>query len=101
MATAEIKDPYISFNFWVEIEGIKRAGFNEASGFDSTVDVIEHREGGKNTTTHKVPGRTKYGNITLKWGVTEDRSLEDWHQQVVDGDSVRRNGSIVVLNRRG
>jgi phage tail-like protein len=101
MATAEIKDPYVNFNFLIEIDGITRAAFHEASGFDSTVDVIEHREGGQNTTTYKVPGLTKHGNITLKWGVTEDKSLDDWHQQVVDGDSVRRNGSIVVLNRRG
>jgi phage tail-like protein len=101
MATAEIKDPYVNFNFLVEIDGITRAAFHEASGFDSTVDVIEHREGGQNTTTYKVPGLTKHGNITLKWGLTEDKSLDDWHQQVVDGDSVRKNGSIVVLNRKG
>ncbi|SRR6266498_5049636 len=101
MATAEIKDPYINFNFLVEIDGITRAAFHEASGFDSAVDVIEHREGGQNTTTYKVPGLTKHGNITLKWGLTDDKSLDDWHQQVVDGDSVRKNGSIVVLNRKG
>jgi phage tail-like protein len=101
MATAEIKDPYINFNFLVEIDGITRAAFHEASGFDSTVDVIEHREGGQNATTYKVPGLTKHGNITLKWGITDDKSLDDWHQQVVDGDSVRKNGSIIVLNRKG
>jgi phage tail-like protein len=101
MATAEIKDPFVNFNFRVEIDGITRAAFHEASGFDSTVDVIEHREGGQNTTTYKVPGLTKHGNITLKWGVTDEKSLDEWHQQVVDGDSVRKNGSIVVLNRRG
>jgi phage tail-like protein len=101
MATAEIKDPYVNFNFLVEIDGIARAAFHEASGFDSTIDVIEHREGGQNTTTYKVPGLTKHGNITLKWGLTDDKSLDDWHQQAVDGDIVRKNGSIVVLNRKG
>ncbi len=101
MATAQIKDPYVTFNFLVEIDGITRAAFQEASGFESTVDVIEHREGGMNTTTFKVPGLNKYGNITLKWGMTDDTSLDDWHQQIVDGDIVRKNGSIVVLNRKG
>lgn len=101
MATAEIKDPYVNFNFLVEIDGITRAAFHDASGFDSTVDVIEHREGGQNSTTYKVPGLTKHGNITLKWGITDDKSLDEWHQQLVDGDSVRRNGSIVMLNRKG
>lgn len=101
MATAQINDPYINFNFHVELDGITRAAFHEASGFDSTIDVIEHREGGQNTTTHKVPGLTKHGNISLKWGLTDDTSLDDWYQLVVDGDIVRKNGSIVVLNRKG
>jgi len=101
MANAAIKDPYVNFNFLVEIDGITRAAFQEAGGFESTVDVIEHREGGQNTTTFKVPGLNKYGNISLKWGMTDDKSLDDWHQQVVDGDIVRKNGSIVLLNRKG
>lgn len=101
MATAEIKDPYVNFNFLVEIDGITRAAFHEASGFESTIDVIEHREGGQNTTTYKVPGLTKHGNITLKWGLTDDTSLDDWHQQTIDGDIARKNGAIVVLNRKG
>ena len=100
MATAQITDPYINFNFLVEIDGIARAAFHEASGFDSSIDVIEHREGGQNTTTYKVPGLTKHGNITLKRGITEDKSLDDWYQQTVDGDIVRKNGSIVILNRK-
>lgn len=101
MATAEIKDPYINFNFLVEIDNITRAAFHEASGFDTTIDVIEHREGGQNTTTYKVPGLTKHGNITLKRGLTDDTQLDDWYQKVVDGEIDRRNGSIVVLNRKG
>jgi phage tail-like protein len=101
MATSDVKDPYVNFNFLVEIDGIARGAFHEASGFDSSVDVIEHREGGKNMTTQKVPGLTKHGNITLKWGVTEDTSLDDWYQQVLDGDVKRRHGSIVMLDRKG
>lgn len=101
MATADLKDPYVNFNFHVELDGITRAAFHEASGFDSTIDIIEHREGGENTTTRKVPGLTKHGNITLKWGVTDDRLLDDWHQQAVAGNVERKNGSIVVLNRKG
>jgi len=101
MATGVVKDPYLNFNFLVEIDGITRGAFHEVSGFESTVDVIEHREGGQNTTTYKVPGLNKFGNITLKWGITDDKSLDDWHQQVVAGDVVRKNGSIVVLNRKG
>jgi len=101
MATGQIPDPYGAYNFLVEIDGITRAAFHECSGFDSTVDVIEHREGGENTTLRKLPGMTKYSNIVLKWGITDDRDLYDWHRQVVRGDIQRRNGSVVLLNRRG
>jgi phage tail-like protein len=101
MATGVITDPFVTYNFLVEIDGITRAAFQQASGFDSTIDVIEHREGGENTTARKLPGLTKYSNITLKWGVTDDRELYDWHRQIVEGDMVRKNGSIVLLDRRG
>ena len=101
MATGEVKDQYMNFNFLVEIDGIARAAFHEASGFDSTVDVIEHREGGENITLHKLPGMTKYSNISLKWGMSDDRELYDWHRQIVRGEIVRKNLSIVLLDRAG
>jgi phage tail-like protein len=101
MATGDIRDPYGNFNFLVEMDGITRAAFQECSGFDSTIDVIEHREGGENTTLRKLPGMTKYSNIQLKWGITDDRELYDWHRRVIQGDIERKNGSIVLLNRKG
>jgi phage tail-like protein len=101
MATGDIPDPYGNYNFLVEMDGITRAAFQECSGFDSTIDVIEYREGGENTTVRKLPGLTKYSNIVLKWGMTDDTALYDWHRQVVRGDIERKNGSIVVLNRKG
>ncbi|MBK1699388.1 phage tail protein [Thiococcus pfennigii] len=102
--TGEIKDPFGAHSFLVEIDGIARAAFQQASGFDSTVEVVEYREGGDNQTTQKLPGRVTYSNIQLKRGVTDDLDLHDWHQKVVAGEdmkNVRRNGSIVLLNRRG
>jgi len=101
MGTAARIDPFLNFNFLVELDGITRAAFHEVSGFDSTIDVIEHREGGENTTPHKLPGATKYGNIVLKWGMTDDQELYRWHRDVVTGTVLRRNGSIVLLDRRG
>lgn len=101
MATGVITDPFVTYNFLVEIDGITRAAFQEASGFDSTIDIIEHREGGENTTVRKLPGLTKYSNISLKWGITDDRELYDWHRQIVQGDMLRKNGSIVLLDRKG
>jgi phage tail-like protein len=101
MATGQRVDPFGTFNFLVEIDGIARGAFQSVSGFDSTIDVIEHREGGENTTTRKLPGLTKFSNITLKWGITDDRELYDWHREAVLGNVQRKNGSIVGLDRRG
>lgn len=101
MATGSIPDPFGNYNFLVEIDGITRAAFQEVSGFDSTIDVIEHREGGENTTLRKLPGMTKYSNITLKWGITDDMELYLWHRQAVIGQLERKNGSIVLLGRDG
>ena len=42
MATGARNDPYRSFHFIVEIDGIARAGFRECSGLDSTQDPIEY-----------------------------------------------------------
>jgi phage tail-like protein len=99
--TGEIPDPYGNYNFLVELDGITRAAFQECSGFDSTVDVIEHREGGENTTLRKLPGMTKYSNIVLKWGITDDSDLYNWHRRIVDGDIERKTGAIVLLDRKG
>src|SRR5262245_27819660 len=100
MANGEITDPYGSYNFLVEIDSFTCAGFQEVSGLDATTDVVEHREGGDNLATRKLPGMTKFGNLTLKRGMTDDVELYQWHKRVAEGDIERKNGSIVLLNRK-
>jgi phage tail-like protein len=97
------KDPFVNFNFLVEIDGITRAAFHEAGGLDSAVEIIEHREGGENITTRKLPGQVKFSAITLKWGMSDDTDLYAWHRQWVTGDPAapRKNGSVVLLDRQG
>jgi len=102
MATGQRVDPFFSYNFLVELDGVVRASFQEASGLEATIDPIEYREGGQNTTVRKLPGVTKYANIVLKRGVTTDSDLYDWHRQVVLGSpDFRRHGSIIMLDRQG
>jgi phage tail-like protein len=99
--TGQRVDPYPNFNFLVEIDGITRAAFRECTGFDSTIDVIEYREGGDATTPRKLPGQTRHSNIVLKWGLADDTDLYEWHRATVRGNVQRRNGSIVLLDVRG
>jgi phage tail-like protein len=93
---SEFLDPQGNYNFHVEVGGISRAAFHEATGLDSSVDVIEHREGGWNLSPRKLPGQTKHANIVLKWGLSTDRELVDWHQRIVEGEIDRRDGEEVA-----
>lgn len=101
MATGQRVDPYRNFSFLVEIDGITQAGFSDASGFGASTDPIEYREGGETKTVRKLPGITKYTNITLKWGLTDSRELYDWYKDVVNGKIERKSGSIILLDLEG
>ncbi len=96
--TGSVKDPFRSYNFLVEIDGLTQASFQECSGLDATTEPIEYREGGDNTTVRKLPGRTSYSDITLKRGMTDSSELWDWFKQIRDGNVIRKNGSIVVYD---
>jgi len=100
MATGQRNDPYRNFRFRVEVDGIK-AGFSEASGYNSTIDPIDYREGDDPTHLRKLSGLTKYGNITLKWGVTDSMDLYKWHQDAVNGTITRKKVDIILLDETG
>ena len=97
MSASSRHDPYAGFNFRVEIDGLTVAAFSECSGLSSETAVVEYREGGE-SRIRKLPGQTKFSNLTLRRGVTEDRTLWEWRQTVVNGKVERRNGSVVLLD---
>lgn len=103
-----INYPYRNFRYVVEIEGISRAGFAEVSGVDSTVDVIEYREGDDlRNTPRKLAGLTKFGNVTLKWGSSGDNQFMDWIYSVAPNNTappsgmVRHNVTITLYDDAG
>ncbi|MBI1298811.1 phage tail protein [bacterium] len=91
-------DPYRSYRFRIEIEGIDRGGFRECSGLDFTQDPVDYREGVDPLTTRKLPGLIKFSNISLKWGTSDDRELWEWRQEAMEGKIKRKNGSIILLD---
>lgn len=97
----ERKDPYRKFRFRMEIDGIQQAGFHEVSGFDASIDVIEYREGDEPTTPRKLPGLTKYGNITLKWGVTDSMDMYKWIEDAITGKIERKTATIISVDESG
>lgn len=97
----ERKDPYRNFRFRVEVAGIQQAGFSEVSGFDASLSVIEYREGTEVITPRKLPGLAKYGNITLKWGVTDSLDMYNWMAESIQGKMTRKTVTIIAINEEG
>lgn len=102
------KDPHLGLRFWVAIDGIEIAGFDECSSLVMETEVFEYAEGGLNTTTHKLPVRTKYPNVTLKRGMDATGDLFRWYADCLDwygpgahGPKKRRNVTITVYDSRG
>lgn len=96
------QDPYRQFRFRVEIGDIK-LGFSECTFADTTTDPVEYREGDEPPVFRKLSGLTKYGNITLKWGITDNIDLYNWRQQVVDkgAEGNRKDMSIILIDEAG
>jgi phage tail-like protein len=96
--------PYPSYNFLVTVNGISNDGqavsgsFSEASGLGVEVAVIEYRPGSGPTTLNKMPGLVKYTNLVLKRGITGDLPFWNWILAGVEGNIVRADGSIVLLD---
>ncbi len=97
------QDPYRQFRFRVEIDGVTQAGFSECSFADTTTDPVEYREGDEIPTVRKLSGLTKYGNITLKWGITDSMEIYNWRQQIIDTGALgaRKNMSIILVDEAG
>ncbi|MGP8322631.1 MAG: phage tail protein [Methanosarcinaceae archaeon] len=90
-------DPYRNSRFLLEIDGIVQAGFSEVTIPDISTDIVEYREGNEDTTVRKLPGLTRYGNLTLKWGVTDSMDLFKWRKQVIQGKTGEARKMIAVI----
>ena len=97
-------DPIVGFNFGLELSGVVQGYFTEVSGLGSENEVIEHKitKEGKEIV-RKIPGRLKWGDITLKRGVTSTMDMWEWRKQVEDGnvDKARKSGTITMYDQEG
>lgn len=98
MARARV-DPYLNFNFRVEIDGISDVSFKEVVMPSSSFDVIEFRSGeGGPCEVRKLLGRLHQGNLVLRRGITESNALFAWWQSGCE-NADRRNVSVILLDR--
>ena len=90
-------DPFPRYNFLVEIDGLRRAGFMTCSGLEEETEVREYREGGDNTTVRKLAGLNSYAPIVLEMGSTADNELWEWRQRVKREGAQKNRKAITVI----
>jgi phage tail-like protein len=80
--------------------------FREVSGLDSETEVTEHQEVDERgrPIIRKVPGVTRFSNITLKRGIDENLDLWQWRtqaQQARREEEAKTDGTIELLDYEG
>lgn len=101
MKTGEKSYPYTSFRFRIEIEGLIVAQVSDITGLNLETETESYEEGGVNDYVHIFPKRTKYQNIILKRGISDEDDMWKWYQEVVSGKFKRKSGSIVLQDVKG
>ena len=96
-------DPLVGAHFEISV-GAVTGYFTEVSGLGSESEIIEHKimaKGAKESIIRKVPGRLKWGDITLKRGITDNMDFYTWRKQVEEGkvDAARLDGTIIMYNQ--
>lgn len=96
-------DPLIGAHFEVSV-GAVNGYFTEVSGLGSESEVVDHKiiaKGAKETIIRKIPGRLKWGDITLKRGITANMDMYNWRKQVEQGkvEAARLDGTIIMYDQ--
>jgi phage tail-like protein len=96
-------DPLIGFNFALELQGSITGYFTECSGIGSEHEIVEHKvvtDKGQELV-QKIPGRLKWGDVTLKRGITADMQIWDWRAMVEKGEigKSRKTCSVIMFDR--
>ncbi len=93
-------DPLRNFRFRLEIDNITRAGFSEVMIAETTIDAVDYREGTDPPYVRKLSGLTKFGNVTLKWGITTGgnaSNLFKWHDEISAGQIKDKRKKVVIV----
>ena len=99
--------PFTNFNFSVEIhvEGVAvqvvDAAFAECDGLEMTMDVKTIREGGNNGKEIRLTGGFKYGQVTMKRGMTSNFELWDWFNLTLANPALRGEAQVVLFANDG
>ncbi|MEK3836608.1 MULTISPECIES: phage tail protein [unclassified Paenibacillus] len=103
MATGKRLDPYRNYRFRIVIDGIQTAAFADATIPDTSTEAVDYREGIDAPHARKLSGLTKFGNITLKKGLTDSLELYNWRKSIEDKGALknRKSLSIILVDEEG
>jgi len=96
--------PMPKFRFEVDLgTELKGVAFQEVTGMDVEAQIIEYRQSNSPLfSTEKMPGISKYGNVTMKRGVfVNDNSFWNWHAEIKMNTVKRRTILIKLLDELG
>jgi len=97
--TGTRRDPLPVFCFKVDLGSNMEAFFKSVSGLRYETEVISVREGGANDTTFQLVGATKWSNLVLKNGFTNNSALLKWREEWIRGNKrTRLSGTITQLD---
>ena len=101
MPTGTRVDPFRTFNFRLEIDGLTVGSFRECSGLAADGNSVDYREGTDiPRSVRKLIGLQTYSNVTLKRGYTTNHELWDWYKNIVNGIPDRRHGSVILMDEQ-
>jgi phage tail-like protein len=98
--TSAPKDQPVEYSYHVEIEGVDAGEFESVEGLSMEVEVTEYRDGSDNLV-RKIPGRIKYGDVTLRKGWVASSILNNWVEQFRIGEGFERLTVAIVLYEHG
>jgi len=93
-------DPDGSFNFYVEIDGIRCASFRSASGLEWSMEVESFYQGGENRHKVNLIGKGAFSALKLKKGFFSAISeFYNWMKHLMDpgGTPIKRATISVVI----
>ncbi len=98
-------DRHAANRFYVEVGKTKgtsdfQAVFSEVSGLQVEMQVTDYEEGGENNFVHRLPGRLKVSNVTLKRGLVKSNEFLLWCMRAaLEKPMDRRNVSVVLFDQ--
>jgi len=100
--------PLSSFFYVVEIgddpkKAVIGASFTEVAGLTQEIETIDYRDGfDLITVPRKIPGRKKYGNVTLTRGVFHHNvEFQEWVNSMIYNDIERKIVRVSLLDSAG